>query len=91
VNIATFNYIEAGLWFCLGLSLLAWSLIAGKKSEHKKLATVAGAAFLLFGVTDIIEASTGAWWRPLWLLGLKGLCIGIFTYCFYIFRKRSKV
>lgn len=30
---------------------------------------------MAFGVSDIIELQTGAWWRPWWLLLLKAACL----------------
>ena len=35
-------------------------------------------AFLLFGFSDYVEAHTGAWWRPWWLLFWKGACLAVF-------------
>lgn len=35
-------------------------------------------AFLAFGISDLVEEGTGAWWRPLWLLLLKSGCIAVF-------------
>ena len=36
---------------------------------------IAAVTFCAFGVSDIVEVETGAWWRPWWLLVWKGLCI----------------
>jgi hypothetical protein len=35
------------------------------------------AAFLVFGISDLIESQTGAWWRPLWLLLMKAACVAV--------------
>jgi hypothetical protein len=32
-------------------------------------------SLLFFGVSDLIEVHTGAWWRPWWLFMLKALCL----------------
>jgi len=45
---------------------------------------------ILFGVSDIIEVSTGAFWRPWWLLALKGTClIGMATCAMMLWRIRT--
>jgi hypothetical protein len=31
--------------------------------------------FVVFGVSDVIEAQTGAWWHPWWLFAMKALCV----------------
>lgn len=72
------NRVEAGLWFVIaaGFLIRAWRTAAG----HRRLAGILALAFLAFGISDLIEARTGAWWRPLWLLILKTVCVGIFAY-----------
>ena len=35
----------------------------------------AAATLTLFGLSDIVEIQTGAWWQPWWLLVWKGACI----------------
>jgi hypothetical protein len=67
------NYIEGVFWMTVGIVLG----IAGRKKHvaYKKLSLFACAVFITFGISDLVEAQTGAWWRPLWLLGWKGLCI----------------
>ena len=61
--------------------------------EHKKrrrLFLMLALAFFAFGISDLIEAETGAWWRPFWLLVLKGGCIGVFAYVTWQFRRIRK-
>jgi len=89
VNIATFNYLEAGLWFVLGTALVAGSC-KSKKPLQQKVAWTAAAALLLFGVSDLIEAHTGAWWRPLWLLLMKAVCVSILVVCYLRYRSLTK-
>jgi hypothetical protein len=36
---------------------------------------------VLFGISDLIEIFTGAWWRPWPLLMLKGCCLAGFLWC----------
>ena len=89
MNIAEiFNYFEAGLWFAI--ALIVFLKRNNPNVELKKLAVIVSISFAVFSVSDIIEASTGAWWRPLWLLGLKALCICSFVYCWIQYRKINK-
>lgn len=83
-----FNYFEAGLWFSIALILLVCR--KDLLPELKRLASIVGISFAVFGFSDIIEASTGAWWRPLGLLGLKGLCILSFICCWIKYSKINK-
>ena len=71
---ATSNYIEAGLWIAIGVGFVVHAII--KRGGATSL--IAAGACFAFGVSDVIEASTGAWWRPWWLLLLKGLCLAVF-------------
>jgi hypothetical protein len=66
------NRVEAGLWLAIALALT----VAGMRRSGPRLDLVAAAiAFALFGMSDLIEATTGAWWRPWWLLVWKGGCV----------------
>ncbi len=68
------NYAEAVLWFVMGLIVL----LSGTRLKLSFRGRLLGAVVLvLFGVSDIVEASTGAWWRPWWLLVWKGICVAI--------------
>jgi len=81
-----FNLIEAGLWFVLGSGCLVQSL-----RLRSKLAAVAGVTLVCFGVTDLIEARTGAWWRPPSLLAAKVACGIVLLVCFVrYYRARRK-
>jgi hypothetical protein len=31
--------------------------------------------FAFFGLSDLVEVTTGAWWRPWWLLAWKAACL----------------
>ena len=73
----TGNVIEAGLWFVVALALTFQSIRSAGRS--RALLAILAAAFLVFGISDLIESQTGAWWRPLWLLAMKGGCVVIFV------------
>jgi hypothetical protein len=71
------NYAEACLWGAIGIGFL---LRAIARSAHRRDALIAGVMFLAFGGSDVVEASTSAWWRPWWLLVWKGLCLLVFAW-----------
>ena len=74
----TANYIEAGLWSVIGAGFLLHALL--KRGGATSI--IASMAFFLFAVSDVIETKTGAWWRPWWLLVMKGGCIAVFLVLF---------
>lgn len=74
------NLVEAGLWSVIALLLLVGSWRSA--GQLRRVFALLGFAFLLFGVSDGIEAQTGAWWRPIWLLLLKGACLAAIVYGF---------
>ncbi len=67
------NQIEGVFWIVIAAAVLVAGIRAG--GRMRTLAVVAAVLFVLFGVSDFIEATTGAWWRPWWLLVWKGLCL----------------
>ncbi|MBN4057645.1 hypothetical protein JYT73_02205 [Pseudoalteromonas haloplanktis] len=89
MTIETFNHIEAGLWFSIGLGMLITAVIRRRDNRWLTLFLVATVAFTLFGVSDIIEAETGAWWKPLELLALKATCVLTFIWCYLKGKKLS--
>ena len=64
------NHIEAGLWIVLAIV----TAIRGRWKPRFVLAT----ALLLFGISDVVEAHTGAWYDPWWLLLWKAACLATF-------------
>jgi len=56
---ATSNYIEAGLWGVIGVGFVVHA-IAKRGAANSVIAAV---TFVAFSLSDVIEASTGAWWR----------------------------
>jgi len=54
-----------------------------------RLRILLSVSFLAFGISDLIELSTGAWWRPPGLLVFKGVCLlGIVGSCLSLRRNQ---
>ena len=83
------NYIEAGLWITIGIGFA----IAARRHSGitRRDCLIAAIDFVLFGISDLVEATTGAWYRPPWLLIWKGLCVLVFAWLLinYIRRRRA--
>lgn len=78
------NLIEAGVWFALSLTLLIYAIRSGKRGRPTLFVLVVTLA--IFGGSDLVEARTGAWWKPWWLLVWKAACVvvllcGFGRYC----------
>jgi hypothetical protein len=67
------NLIEAGFWAVVAVGFV----VGAMRSEGmiRRRCWVGAVTFLVFGVSDVIEAETRAWYRPIGLLVLKGLCL----------------
>ncbi len=85
----TGNLVEAGFWISFGLVVL---LGLCKRARRVTAFTIITAAIIvLFGVSDLVEAQTGAWWRPWWLLVWKADCLAGMALCLWTFlRVRSE-
>lgn len=69
------NRVEAGLWIAVAIGcVVAMRLRPRVRGDL----LVAALAFALFGVSDLVETTTGAWWRPWWLLAWKAACVVVF-------------
>ena len=78
-----FNAIEASWWIGLGIVLVFRAGSRGSKRDRYLLA----GALVVFGISDVIEVWTGAWWRPWWLAVLKvACCLGIGSFALLWFR-----
>jgi hypothetical protein len=82
------NYLEGAFWTTVGVILF----LCGRKAkpDFKRLSIWASVLFVLFGISDFVEAQTGAWWRPWWLLIWKGLCIAGLAWCYWKYREARK-
>jgi len=69
------NYIEAGLWIALGVGAAVQAFRYAGAVRRDLL--ILALDLIAFGLSDIVETRTGAWWRPWWLLTWKAACIGV--------------
>ena len=69
----TANFYEAGLWLAIGVVALGFALWNTGRSRRRCF--LLAIVMFAFGPTDIVEAHTGAWWTPWWLLAWKGACV----------------
>lgn len=69
------NYAEAVLWIVLGVvaALQAFRNGGAVRADLFVLAV----SLVAFGGSDLVEAQTGAWWKPFWLLIWKGACVAL--------------
>jgi hypothetical protein len=71
------NIGEGLFWILLGTGFgVSFALT---RAKDKKTRAVAMLLFVVFGMSDFVEATTGAWWRPWWLLCWKALCVAGLT------------
>ena len=82
------NLIEAGVWFLLSLVLLAYTLRAAKRIRPTLWLLVVTLA--VFGGSDLVEAHTGAWWKPWWLFVWKAICVTVLLFGFVRYYRLSK-
>ena len=83
-----FNYFEAGFWFVIAVALFLGTSRA--EPRVKRVGVVALLAVSVFGISDLIEAQTGAWWRPWWLFFIKAACVLVFADCLRRYRQIKK-
>lgn len=74
-----FNSLEAVWWMSVGV--VVWLKTERRQSIRRRLGFATAVWFVLFGVSDVIEVFTGAWWRPWWLLVWKVTCLVALTAC----------
>jgi hypothetical protein len=70
--VSVFNFLEAIFWIGVSLGFVGTALRIA--SPRARILLLAGVVLLFFGVSDLVEAQSGAWWRPWWLLVWKGVC-----------------
>ena len=83
------NVLEALLWIAIGIAL---SIVAFTKPAFLRRRCLLGAAaFIFFGASDLIEAWSGAWWRPWWLLIWKGICLLVLLILLFDYYRRRRM
>jgi hypothetical protein len=86
-GLAIFNSLEAVFWMVVGVVVYRKSRL---HDPNRRLGVIASVWFVLFGLSDVWEVYSGAWWRPWPLLVLKALCITALVTCGVISRKNKK-
>ena len=83
-----FNVFEGCFWIVMGVGLYIYN--------HRKRVVVfkhnfgLGFILVMFGISDFIEVTTGAWYRPWWLFVMKAICVvGLFG-AIYVYVKVYK-
>jgi hypothetical protein len=72
----TINTLEVVLWITLGI--VCWL-----RAKPRTITTHGWSlALILFGLSDIVELQTGAFWRPWWLFVWKSGCVAMFMALF---------
>ena len=82
------NHWEAAFWTAIAVGCVARSLQF--QGAVRRDLCIAAAAFLAFGLSDWVEAQTGAWWHPWWLLLWKGACLLILAALLWRRRQRRQ-
>lgn len=78
------NLIEGCVWLAIaGVFLIQ---IARGRAWRGRL-VVAAVSFAVFGVSDWVEITTGAWWRPWWLFAWKAACVLTFGWLLVEYRR----
>lgn len=81
-----FNFAEALLWFVIAAVLF----VKGWGSQFRALALFSTLIIFFFGVSDLVEVWSRAWWQPWWLLVWKMICgVGMLLSLIYYFRKKK--
>ncbi len=71
------NRLEAGLWWVVAVALAIGACRVPRRERF--LWGLQAFVFAVYGLSDLIESYTGAWWQPWWLLVMKGACIVTFV------------
>lgn len=74
--VEAFNFLEVGLWAVFAFMV---ALFGNRAKLTGRDRAVLAIALFAFSWSDYVELRTGAWWRPWWLLMLKGTCLACFA------------
>jgi hypothetical protein len=67
------NLVEAVIWFFLAAVLSLYAL--RRERRLRPTLWLLALTLAIFGGSDLVEARTGAWWRPWWLFVWKAVCV----------------
>ncbi len=81
------NAIEAVLWFVVAAILLVARIRRPTSGREYGIAVV---ALIAFGLSDVVEIQTGAWWRPWWLLVWKSGCLVLLARVAWTWRNQCR-
>ena len=79
-----FNAVEAAFWIAMG-GVLAFRT-RSMPARFRRLSGVAAIALICFGITDVIEVFTGAWYEPVALLAFNAICLATLLGCLLRYR-----
>lgn len=74
------NRAEGLLWLAMGVGIWLWG--RRRDARQRRLSAQAMIVLVLFGASDFVEATTGAWWRPWWLFAWKAACVLLLIWVF---------
>ena len=82
------NLIEAGVWFVLAVVLFIYAF----RREWRLRPTLwfLAVVIIAFGFSDLVEARTGAWWKPWWLFLWKVTCVLLMLAGAWRYRRLTK-
>ena len=83
------NLVEAGVWFLLAIILLIQALRSERRLRRTLLVLVI--TLVVFGVSDLVESRTGAWWKPWWLFVWKAGCVSMLCLGFVRYYRLTKL
>jgi uncharacterized membrane protein len=82
------NKIECVIWAIIALGFLVRSF--SLQDYRRNLAYICAISFFLFGLSDLVEVKTGAWYNPWWLLVWKFACVTVMTASLIYYLKHKK-
>ncbi len=69
------NYAEAAFWIACAMAAAGIGL--RRRGRTRSRCLLLAGTLVLFGLSDVIETRTGAWWRPWWLFVWKAACVAV--------------
>ena len=79
--------VAEGIFWILLAGIVCWRSTVSNRGAVGKTGTVAAFALFWFGISDFVEVTTGAWWRPVWLLLWKAACVMALLHCLLCYFK----